>query len=54
MLACPGGCAWVLLDVDAPSGICSACAARLDWDPLELAAFVQFDGPAIPGLLVAS
>ena len=32
--ACPGGCSWVLLDVDAPSGVCSQCAEEMDWDPV--------------------
>lgn len=32
----PIGCTWVLLDVDAPSGICSACAIELGWDQDEL------------------
>jgi hypothetical protein len=31
--ACPGGCAWVLLDIDTPSGICSTCAADMEWRP---------------------
>lgn len=25
-------CCWILLDVDTPTGICSACAARARWD----------------------
>jgi hypothetical protein len=29
--ACPGGCAWVLLDIATPTGICSRCAVRLEW-----------------------
>lgn len=34
----PGGpCAWVLLDVAAPTGVCSACAAELEWNPAALA-----------------
>jgi hypothetical protein len=41
-----GPCAWILLDVNItengnvfqqPSGVCSACAARLGWDPAALA-----------------
>jgi hypothetical protein len=32
--ACPGGCAWVLLDVEIPTGICSACAEDMEWDPV--------------------
>lgn len=35
--ACPGGCSWVLLDIDTPSGICSSCAIAVEWDPIELA-----------------
>lgn len=35
--ACPGGCAWVLLDIDAPSGICSTCAEAFEWDALQMA-----------------
>jgi predicted amidophosphoribosyltransferase len=31
--ACPGGCSWVLFDVDIPSGICSACAQDFNWHP---------------------
>lgn len=34
----PGvGCSWVLLDIEGPTGICSACAAQLDYDPVLLA-----------------
>lgn len=29
--ACLGGCAWVLLDVKTPTGVCSQCAIDLDW-----------------------
>lgn len=25
------GCAWVLLDLDSASGLCSACAVKLRW-----------------------
>lgn len=32
--ACPEGCEWVLLDVDLPTGICSACAWELNWEPV--------------------
>lgn len=35
--ACPGGCGWVLLDVDMPTGICSECAEEVEWDPRVLA-----------------
>ena len=31
--ACPGGCAWVLLDIGRPSGICSQCAEEVAWEP---------------------
>lgn len=32
--ACPGGCSWVLLDIDQESGICGTCAEELEWDPV--------------------
>jgi predicted amidophosphoribosyltransferase len=35
--ACPGGCSWVLLDIDYPTGICSACAEDMEWDMATLA-----------------
>lgn len=35
--ACIGGCSWVLIDVRFPTGICSACAQVLEWDPQALA-----------------
>lgn len=28
----PQGCSWVLLDMDTPTGICSACAIMTGWD----------------------
>lgn len=31
------GCAWVLLDIGAPSGVCSSCAEALGWQPRLLA-----------------
>ena len=31
-------CSWVLLDLDAPTGVCSACANRMHWHPIGLAA----------------
>lgn len=34
--ACPGGCSWVLLDIDGPSGICSQCADYFEWQPVIL------------------
>lgn len=34
--ACDGGCSWVLLDIDAPTGVCSACADAVGWDPRTL------------------
>jgi len=30
--ACSGGCSWVLLDIDAATGICSECAEAVEWD----------------------
>lgn len=35
--ACVGGCTWVLLDIDRPTAICSACAHGLEWDPILMA-----------------
>lgn len=35
--ACPGGCAWTLVDLYAPTGICDRCAEALGWDPRALA-----------------
>ena len=32
-----GPCAWVLLDIGEPTGICSVCAAEFRWDPRVLA-----------------
>ena len=32
-----GPCAWVLLDVETPTGICSACATDAGWDQRFLA-----------------
>jgi hypothetical protein len=32
MHACPGGCSWVLLDVEAATGFCSECAEDIEWD----------------------
>lgn len=48
-----GPCAWVLLDIDADghdarTGVCSACAADLAWDPNALA-LVGIE--STPGLL---
>lgn len=30
-------CAWVLLDIAEPTGICSACADEMEWHPMLLA-----------------
>lgn len=27
-----GPCAWILLDIETPTGVCSACAAATKWD----------------------
>lgn len=35
--ACPGGCYWVLFDIETPSGVCSECARDMEWDPLVMA-----------------
>ena len=32
-----GPCAWVLLDVETPTGVCSACAEMFRWHPALLA-----------------
>jgi hypothetical protein len=32
-----GPCAWVLLDVETPTGVCSLCAEEMGWDPALLA-----------------
>jgi hypothetical protein len=32
-----GPCAWVLLDVETPTGVCSCCAWDVGWHPVELA-----------------
>lgn len=42
--ACPGGCSWVLLDVDQASGICSQCAESFNWSPIEMATAGFNDG----------
>lgn len=34
--ACLGGCAWYLLDVGTPSGVCSVCAVQLQLHPVLL------------------
>lgn len=36
-----GGCSWVLLDIESPSGICSVCAAEMKWDPELMAHFIN-------------
>jgi hypothetical protein len=40
--ACPGGCSWILLDIETPTGVCSACTEKLEWHPV-LLANVGFD-----------
>lgn len=50
--ACRGGCTWVLLDVDSPSGICSTCAETFQWHPALLAT-IGFDDEAAGELLGA-
>lgn len=32
-----GPCSWALVDVETATGICSACAAEMDWDPAMMA-----------------
>lgn len=34
--ACPGGCSWVLIDIETPTGVCSQCAVELEWSPADL------------------
>ena len=34
-----GPCAWVLLDIGSPTGVCSACAEAVQWDPRHLACY---------------
>jgi len=48
--ACPGGCSWVLLEVESPTGICSACAEGMDWDPMEMANAWDIDLPIRVGI----
>lgn len=43
-------CALVLLDIDTPTGICSACAIELAWDPQALA-LVGRDPDGTPSVL---
>jgi hypothetical protein len=38
-----GACAWVLLDLDTPTGVCSACAVEAGWDQ-RLFAFPEWTG----------
>lgn len=47
------GCSWVLLDLDMPTGICSACAVKLRWNQR---AFYEigFDEPEDEPRLVAA
>jgi hypothetical protein len=44
-----GPCSWALLDVDDDTGICSACAEILQWDPQLLAAADEILVAAIAG-----
>lgn len=37
MRCCSGGCSWVLLDLPTPTGVCSACAEAVEWDPFTMA-----------------
>jgi hypothetical protein len=36
-----GPCAWVLMDVEIPTGVCSVCAVRWGWDQNKLFNFVD-------------
>lgn len=45
-----GPCAWILLDIATPTGVCSACAIELNWDQ-EGMAFVGRDRDGIPLVL---
>ncbi|MGH7878842.1 MAG: hypothetical protein ACREQD_05040 [Candidatus Binataceae bacterium] len=44
-----GPCAWVLVDVHSPTGICSACAADFEWHPALLASAGFEDDPRLAG-----
>jgi hypothetical protein len=46
--ACVGGCAWVLVDVGRPTGICSTCADYAEWHPVALAASGDIPMPEGP------
>lgn len=50
--ACPGGCAWALLDIDEPTGVCTTCAEQLQWQ-MGLLATVGVDPAAFERTLSA-
>lgn len=50
--ACQGGCHWVLLDVNSPTGVCSTCGELLEWRPEfleEIGISIGFDDLFGPG-----
>jgi hypothetical protein len=38
-------CSWVLFDIEPPTGVCSACAERVGWNPRALATMGVAIGP---------
>jgi hypothetical protein len=40
------GCSWVVLDLDGPTGFCSACAIESEWHQEDILALAVCDGPA--------
>jgi hypothetical protein len=46
----PAGGGWALLDIESPSGICSACAETFHWHPALLAT-IGFDDEAADEVL---
>lgn len=44
-------CSWVLLDIAAPTGVCSVCADEIEWQP---ALMVTIGMEEQPELLVAA
>jgi hypothetical protein len=49
--ACEGGCSWLLLDLDTPSGICSRCAELVGYNVRALIALGTPGGPTLRELL---
>jgi hypothetical protein len=40
------GCWWIVLDLDGPTGFCSACAIEQGWDQESIAALALYEAPA--------